>query len=225
VGTDNSNITISNNNIYNYFSATASSNGIFIGSNSSAWTITNNKFYQTATRTSTSGTLIHRAVYVTASGINYAINNVIGYANSSSSGSTTYSGSSTSYRGIEMTVGTTGTSDVQGNTISNINFSTTIGTTTAAGIFSVSVLAGTVNIGSTTGNTIGSTTGNDAIQVSSTASLGLINGIYASSVGTVVVRNNNIGGSVQVGQLRLAIHLMEFIQWVLLEILPFRTIM
>jgi hypothetical protein len=34
-----------------------------------------------------------------------------------------------------MTVGTTGTSDVQGNTISNINFST-IGTTTAAGIFS-----------------------------------------------------------------------------------------
>jgi hypothetical protein len=33
VGTDNSNITISNNNIYNYFSATASSNGIFIGSN------------------------------------------------------------------------------------------------------------------------------------------------------------------------------------------------
>jgi hypothetical protein len=39
--------------IFNYFSATASSNGIFIGSNSSAWTITNNKFYQTATRTST----------------------------------------------------------------------------------------------------------------------------------------------------------------------------
>jgi hypothetical protein len=49
------------------------------------------------------------------------------------------------------------------NTISNINFSTTIGTTTAAGIFSgISVLAGT--IGSTTGNTIGSTTGNDAIR-------------------------------------------------------------
>jgi hypothetical protein len=67
-----------------------------------------------------------------------------------------------------MTVGTMGTSDVQGNTISNINFSTTIGTTTAAGILGISVLAGTVNIGSTTGNTIGSTTGNDAIQVSST---------------------------------------------------------
>jgi hypothetical protein len=52
---------------------------------------------------------------------------------------------------------------------------TTTGTTTAAGIFfRISVLAGTVNIGSTTGNTIGSTTGNDAIQVSSTASLGLV---------------------------------------------------
>jgi hypothetical protein len=65
-----------------------------------------------------------------------------------------------------MTVGTMGTSDVQGNTISNINFSTTIGTTTAAGIFfRISVLAGTVNIGSTTGNTIGSTTGNDGFHL------------------------------------------------------------
>jgi hypothetical protein len=118
---------------YNYFSATASSNGI-LGSNSSAWTITNNKFYQTATRTST-GTLISE---ILTFGNKYAINNVIGYANSSSSG-TLYSGSILSYRGIEMTVGT-GTSDVQ-NTISNINFFYNRKTTTAAGIFSgISVL-------------------------------------------------------------------------------------
>jgi hypothetical protein len=53
-------------------------------------------------------------------------------------------------------------------------------------------LAGTVNIGFTTGNTIGSTTGNDAIQVSSTASF-RINGIYASRSGTAI-SNNKIGG-------------------------------
>jgi hypothetical protein len=110
-----------------------------------------------------------------------------------------------------MTVGTMGTSDVQGNTISNINFSTT-GTTTAAGIFQ-NFCFGWYNIGSTTGNTIGSTTGNDAIQVSSTASLGLVNGIYAS-FGTVVISNNKIGFSTSG---TATIHLMEFIQWVLLE--------
>jgi hypothetical protein len=57
-----------------------------------------------------------------------------------------------------MTVGTMGTSDVQGNTISNINFSTTIELLQQQGFFQNFCFAGTVNIGSTNGNTIGSTT-------------------------------------------------------------------
>src|SRR5436190_14495845 len=43
---DNSGITISDNNISDYFSATVASNGLQV-SNSSAWTITGNKFFQT----------------------------------------------------------------------------------------------------------------------------------------------------------------------------------
>lgn len=196
LSTDNSSNTVSNSTIYNYFSATASSNGIYLAANNSAWTISNNKFYQTATRTTTAAGLTHRAIYiVTASGVNYTVNNnVIGYSSATATGTTTYTGQTTSLRGIEMSVGTTTASNVQGNTISNINFSTAIGTTTNAGIFSgIAVLAGNVNIGTTAGNTIGATTGIDAIQVSSTTTLGLINGIYVASVGNVGISNNNIG--------------------------------
>ncbi|MBX9886313.1 MAG: hypothetical protein K2Y30_00075 [Flavobacteriaceae bacterium] len=196
VSADNSTNVVSNCTIYNYFNAAASSNGIYLFSNSSAWTISNNKFYQTTTRITTTAGLTHRAInIVTASGINYTVNNnVIGYNSASATGLTTYTGQSTSYRGIEMTVGTATISSVQGNTVSNINFSTTIGTASAAGIFSgISVLGGNVNIGTTTGNTVGAATGTDAIQVSSTTSLGLINGIYVSSVGTVGISNNNVG--------------------------------
>ncbi|AWG20476.1 hypothetical protein FFWV33_02490 [Flavobacterium faecale] len=196
VSADNSSNTVSNSTIYNYFSATASSNGIYLAANSSAWTISNNKFYQTAARTTITAGLTHRAIYiVTASGVNYTVNNnVIGYSSATATGTTTYTGQTTLFRGIEMSVGTTTASNVQGNTISNINFSTAIGTATNAGIFSgIAVLAGNVNIGTAAGNTIGATTGIDAIQVSSTASTGLINGIYVSSVGTVGISNNTIG--------------------------------
>ena len=196
VAADNSGISIINNNIYNYFSETTSSNGIFVASNSSAWTVSNNKFYQTETRTTTAVTRVHRGIYIlTAFGIDYALNNnIIGFANDNGTGTTTYTGQSTVFRAIEITVGTGGNSNVQGNTISNINFSTTSGIATSAGIFSgISVLGGNVNIGTSSGNIIGSASGNDAIQVSSTTSLGLINGIFATSTGAVVISNNNIG--------------------------------
>ncbi|MFA5297521.1 MAG: hypothetical protein WC389_04860, partial [Lutibacter sp.] len=196
VSADNSNIAILNNNIYNYFSATTSSNGIYVASNSATWTISNNKFYQTETRITTVAARIHRAIYiVTALGNDYVLNNnTIGFANDSGTGASTYNGQSTLFRAIEMTVGTTSASNIQGNTISNINFSTTLGTASAAGIFSgIYILAGNVNIGTTTGNTIGSAVGNAAIQISSSTSLGLINGIYATSIGTVEIKNNTIG--------------------------------
>src|SRR6185437_14431393 len=68
------------------------------------------------------------------------------------------------------------------------------GLTTAPGIFcGISILAGNVNIGTTTGNTIGAITGTGAISVTSTTSLAYIAGIYATSTGTVSIQNNNIG--------------------------------
>lgn len=197
VAADNSNNTISNCNIFNFFNATASSAGLNIASNSSAWTITNNRLYQTATRTITTGST-HRAILiVTASGNNYNIsNNTIGFANAVGTGKTSYESSvAFLYRAIEMTVSISGTSSVQGNTISGISMTTSSGSTTLPGIFAgMNILAGNVNIGNISGNTIGSASTTDAVEITSTTSLGVISGIYYTGIGTGIISNNNIGG-------------------------------
>ena len=188
---------VTNNSVQDFFNATAASNGIFLASNSSAWTITGNKFFQTTNRTTTSTGYTHHAInIVTASGGGYTINgNIIGYANNSSTGTTIYDGAYANlYRAIELTVGATPVSSVQGNTIAGISLSTTSGSTTLPGIFSaISILGGNVNIGTTSANTIGSASGNGSILVTSTTSLGVITGIYATSTLPVSIQNNIIG--------------------------------
>ncbi len=197
VTADNSNITISNCNIANYFSATGNSAGIFIASNSSAWSITENRFYQTESRTATTGATHWGIRIVTASGVDYIINdNVIGFADAESNGYTTYSGNvAVLYRGIEMTVGLTSFSSVQGNTVAGISLTTSSGLATRPGIFSgISVLTqGSVNIGNITGNTIGSSEGSGSINITSTTSLGMINGIHFSTTSAGNIQNNTIG--------------------------------
>ena len=204
---DNSGISITNNTIQDYYNPAGASNGIFVSSNSSAWTITGNKFFQTATRTSTAGAT-HRAInIVTASGGGYTINNnKIGYNAAAGTGVTTYAGSfANRFIGIELTAAALPVSNIQGDTIAAISLTTTSGATTAPGIFSgISVLAGTVNIGTTTGNVIGAGTGTGSISITTTTSLPYIGGIYAHSTGTVSIQNNTIasilaGGTASIG--------------------------
>jgi len=194
-GKENSANTISNNDIQDFYSVSLPSNGIYVASNSSAWTISGNKLFQTANRTSTVSNT-HRGINIsTASGTGYMINNnIIGYSNTSGTGSTTYDGAVANlYRGIEMTVGTTLASSVQGNIIDGISFSTT-SASALPGIFSgISVLAGKVDIGTVTGNTIGAITGNGSIAITSTTTGGIITGIYSTSTSTVNIQNNTIG--------------------------------
>ena len=198
---DNSGIAITNNNIQDYYNPAGASNGIFIANFSSAWTITGNKFFQTGTRTATASAAspfnVHRAInIVTASGVGYTVsNNIIGYANASGTGVTGYDGAfANRFLGIEMTVGAATVSNVQGNIVNGISLSTTNALATAPGIFSgISILAGNVNIGTITGNTIGATTGIGSISVTDTTSGGYIAGIYATSTSTVSIQNNNIG--------------------------------
>ena len=196
VAVDNSGNTISNNNILDYFNAIAASNGIYVASNSSAWTIIGNKFYQTTTRTVTTAATIHAINIATTSGGNYSVtNNIIGHSTNTGTGTTTYAGTVASlYRAIELNVGTNIASSVQGNTISGFSFTTSGGLTTAPGIFTgISVLGGTVNIGTVTGNTIGATTGMGDITVTSSTTLDYLAGIYATSSATVSIQNNTIG--------------------------------
>jgi len=194
---DNSSITVSNNNIQDYYNSALASNGIFVASNSSAWTITGNKLFQTNKRTATA-TASHRGInIVSASGVGYTIsNNIIGFSDASRTGTTTYDGAfGNRFFGIEMNVGITGISTINGNTISGINLSNTVGTAvTVPGIFSgISVLGGNVNIGTTSGNTIGGTSGNGTINITATATGHYIGGIYTTSIGTLNIQNNNIG--------------------------------
>ncbi|MES2284650.1 MAG: T9SS type A sorting domain-containing protein [Bacteroidota bacterium] len=192
---DNSGISITNNNIQDYYSPATPSNGIFVSSFSSAWTITGNKFFQTGTNVATAGST-HRAInIVTATGGGYTIsNNTIGYATSTGSGVTNYAGGfANRFLGIELTAAATPVSNIQGNTIAGITLFTSSGATLAPGIFSgISVLGGTVNIGTTTGNIIGAATGTGNISITTTTSLPYIAGIYAKSTGTVSIQNNTI---------------------------------
>lgn len=203
---DNSGNSILNNSIQDYYNASIASNGIFIASNSSAWTISGNKFFQTATRTATASKTNRAINIITASGVGYTVsNNVIGFANSSATGVTTYNGSFANvFIGIEISVGTASVSNVQGNTISGISLFTT-SAAAAPGIFSgISILSGAVNIGTASGNIIGASSGIGSISITSSANGADICGIYATSTNNVFIQNNligsiNTGGSAVIG--------------------------
>jgi hypothetical protein len=196
---ENSGNTIRNNTIQDYFSPTLSSAGIHLASNSAEWTITNNKLFQTATRTVTASSLTIRGIAViTASAGGYTIdNNTIGFANSSGTGTTTYNGEFTTvYRGIELTANAT-ISNIQGNTVAGINFTTANTSVTGLGVFSgIAVNSGAVNIGTTSANTIGSSTSLSSIVINNTITTATrINGIYVSSASaTSAIQNNTVGG-------------------------------
>ena len=187
--------TVTNNNIQDYFSASQASNGIFLASNSSSWNISGNRFFQTATRTP-GATIQHAINIVTPSGKSYTISsNVIGFASSAGTGTTTYAtGAANRFIAIELTAANSPASNIQGNTIAGISLSTTSNVSTAPGIFAgISVLSGSVNIGTTTGNTIGAGSGTGSILVTSSATGGLIDGIYATTTGAATIQNNVVG--------------------------------
>jgi len=193
---DNSGNTVSACNIYNYYAAGSNSNGIAVASNSAAWTITGNKLYQTATRTATTGNQYRGILINTSAGGGYTVsNNTIGFASSTGTGVTTYGGAfANRFFGVEMSVAATPVSSIQGNTISGIVVSTTSGSTTSPGIFSgISVPAGSVNIGTVTGNTIGAATGAGAIAITSTNTSNAYGITVSGSAGNVDIRNNTVG--------------------------------
>jgi hypothetical protein len=194
----NSNNTITNNSIFNFFAAGTASNGILLSTASSAWTITNNSFYQTAARTSTAGST-HTAITVsnTTNGGFTISNNTIGGSDATGGGTAWTLGGAFGNKliGISISAATTPVSSIQGNTIANISLSSNSSATTAGGVFSgIYIASGAVNVGTTAANTIGSGTGTGSITVSVvTNSGGFIYGIYSVSSGTVAISNNVIG--------------------------------
>lgn len=197
---NNGNI-ISGCNIFDYFSPSVTSAGIYIANGSTEFTITNNKFYQTATRTQTTGS-VHAGIQLAGSGINSCTisGNTIGFSSSAGTGFYDFVGVSSSskfYPVYSSSHGALAPSSIQGNTIKNIKISGfvsgVLNTPAFAGIFFSSGIA---EIGNITGNIIGSSASPASIDYTSTGtSIGELYGICYSPVQpTCNISNNSIGG-------------------------------
>jgi Ig-like domain CHU_C associated/PKD domain/Secretion system C-terminal sorting domain/Fibronectin type III domain len=190
----NSNNTISNCNISNFFLAGAYSAGIFVTSGNSDWTITGNSLYQTAARTATTGTTHYGINAVSSSANAFTItNNYIGGSAPLAGGAAWNMGGAVASRfiGIQHGSSTTTYSTVQGNVINNIVWASSSAAATTTGIVGgIYTTSGNVNI---TGNTIGSGTGTGGITVTTSTGGGASVGIASANSGTVNITNNVIG--------------------------------
>ncbi len=195
----NTNNTISNNMIYDFLNAGASSNAVNISSYSTAFTVSANSFYETSNPFApTAGNTYNIIRINNTSGNDFSItgNYIGGRAVSCGGSAFTVNGNYThTFQAIYLSVGTTGVSSLQNNYIKNINYTST----SAAAWCGIYVNAGTVNIGTTYGNTIGETTGNNSISLTNTSSNSISYGIYVNSSGTLDIENNVIGSVTTTG--------------------------
>ncbi len=193
----NSGNTIANCNIFNFYNSGTTNAGVGINlqSGSSDWTITGNSFYQTTSRTTFGSGATQNAILVESSANNGIVitNNFIGGTEPNCGGSA-YTLNTTStlvFRAIQMIVGTTTPSSLQGNTIKNISV-TTASASTAQSM--LSLVTGSFNVGNVTGNTIGDHGTGGAITFSSSGTTALFAPILTGTgtPGTIVIQNNNI---------------------------------
>ncbi len=201
-GKYNNNITISNNEIADVYRNAQTCSAILLLAGSTDFTITGNSIYQTTTKTPTSSTVWNVINVNTSVANNITISNNYLGGSSASCGGTAWTVDGNQSNGIYFirfqTAGSTTSSNVNGNTIANINFTTTpssAGVTYFAGII---VESGLVNIGTTSGNIIGSSssTGNITLTIKGTTDNIITRGIIHTSTGNV---NNNTVGSVSIG--------------------------
>ncbi|MCU0421365.1 MAG: T9SS type A sorting domain-containing protein [Bacteroidia bacterium] len=192
-GLENSNNYIGFNSVANFFNATASSNGILLGAGNTNNTITNNRLFQSATRTYTIGAT-HRAIGVLSGNQNRVDSNIIGYASPTKTGIYTMAGTVISrFIGIELQVGSTVASSVQGNEIASISLNTSYNVATGfSSLGGIVITGGSVNIGNLQGNIIGSTTGTGSITVNCSSSTSGAVGINVATTGAVNIQNNTI---------------------------------
>ena len=170
----NSTNTVSSCNVFDYtstgvlVSATGAGNG---------WTVNPSSFYQTTPRTAAL-----TGISIQGGSGHSILNNSIG-GTAPLAGGTNLVTSST-FRGIDLTVGTASATSVQGNTIKNIRSTLAGSFTSSYGIF---LQAGMANIGNVTGNTVGSALVAERYEIS-----GDSYGIRVVSTSTVNLSNNTV---------------------------------
>src|SRR5207244_2653460 len=153
---ENDHDTISNSSIFNFYASGAiESSGVRLDAGNTDWTISGNSFYQTVSRASAGR--VDRAIYVNnTSGNNFTVtNNVIGGSATNGAGSWTTTGNSSyKFAGIQLNVGVSTASSIQGNTIKNFTWTSGSISSTPPVWTGIYVGAGAANIGTTAGNTI-----------------------------------------------------------------------
>lgn len=186
----NSNNFIKDNRIIDFQRA-----AIFVSSNSNAWTISGNHMYQTTSITPSAN--VYGVQIATGSGYTISGNYFGGQAINCGGNPFVINSSVNHLFPIYLSVGSTLTTSIQGNVIRNITFNTTSNASSNAGIFTGIYVtgAGSLNIGTVTGNIIGDTTASTSndIGITSTNTGVLIQGIYTYATGNVSIQNNLIG--------------------------------
>jgi hypothetical protein len=195
-GNTTDSVTISGNEIYDYFLSSADHGGVNLNGSTTAnaWTISNNHFYQTASRALNSGIRAQAITITTTNGGGYIISgNYIGGRTMNAGGSAmTYtSGGAAGF--IRISASTTAASSIQGNIIKNISF-TTSSTSTSHCI--VSLTSGKINFGTTSGNVIGESGTTNSIFISCSGTGAVISYILSGTgtVDSIVIANNSILG-------------------------------
>lgn len=193
----NSNNSISNNYIYDFFRPNgATCNCIYLTSNNNdGWTISGNSFYETTSFNETSSANYSVIRVDNNSGITVT-NNYIGGSGPNCNG-TWSKGSGTNiystFKGIYV-FGTSTASSINGNTIKNFSWTDT-GTGAVSTWRAIEIGSGTVNIGDISGNVIGSVnpSESESIIFNSKYTGSAASGIYIGNA-TVNCLNNQIGG-------------------------------
>ncbi len=192
----NENIVIDSNIIYDYFSATNVSSGIYIGGNTTNINITNNRFYQSVARTQTGA--IHSAIYiVNSSGYYNVIGNIIGGSDSNNNGIYSVNTSDTYDKvyGIYISANAVESepSAILNNKIKNISVSgNRSGANSSTPFACIYINSGRITINN---NIIGDMASTSSITYTSTStSQSEIGGIYSYSPYSIITNNNKIGG-------------------------------
>ncbi|HRI84317.1 MAG TPA: choice-of-anchor D domain-containing protein [Ignavibacteria bacterium] len=183
----NSNDTVRNCKIYDYFNVNGNSAGIYIGAGNTGIAIENNRLYQTSSRVASGLNLNHNGIFVNnTNGNAFSIKgNTIGY--SSSAGTGVYSANlktGSYFYGIFLSAGVSAQSSISNNTIAGLDISGT-----SAGVNLINVQNGFTIISN---NTIGSMTALSDIKYASGTSELHVFKIEGS--GSKTVSDNKAGG-------------------------------
>jgi hypothetical protein len=186
---------LENNNFYDW-RASSTPTAVYLYSYNSDWVIKNNSFYQTAAYAGTASTTIY-AIRVSSGVNNWIEGNKIGGNAPDLSGTWQINGTATTYKfvGIDCAFGTTPTTAynyIKNNTIANIDFLSSSGTTSGGGTWcGLQISSGHFRV---EGNTIGSISTASNIKLTCSNLAWMVGMNLSGSTATDTILNNTICG-------------------------------